>query len=155
MSEKTLEDSLYQHFPLSQAMEVNVVEVSSDKVILRAPIAPNINHIGTVFGGSAVTLAILAAWTLVHHRLNEEGLECSIVIQKNDMNYQHPIQGDFEATAKFTDPNRWSMFTKTLYRKGRARINLTSIIDNSQHAAGIFHGDFVATLISSNSSTSE
>jgi hypothetical protein len=39
---------LYEHIPLSKAMEVDVVDASVDKVVLRAPLAPNINHRATV-----------------------------------------------------------------------------------------------------------
>ena len=47
--------------PLSQAMQVTVVEASFQQVVLTAPLAPNINHRETVFGGSASAVAILAA----------------------------------------------------------------------------------------------
>jgi thioesterase domain-containing protein len=69
---------LYEHIPLSKAMEVDVVDASVDKVVLRAPLAPNINHRATVFGGSASALAILAAWTLLYVRLQQESLHCIV-----------------------------------------------------------------------------
>jgi thioesterase domain-containing protein len=55
-----LERYLHQHIPLSEAMQVSVVEVHPEHVVLSAPLAPNINHRETVFGGSASAVAILA-----------------------------------------------------------------------------------------------
>ncbi|SFK43726.1 thioesterase domain-containing protein, putative [Methylophaga sulfidovorans] len=61
MTPEQLQQYLYQHIPLSAAMQVSVDHVSDEKVILRAPLTPNINYHETVFGGSASTLAILSA----------------------------------------------------------------------------------------------
>ena len=47
--------------------------VAPDTVVIEAPLAPNINHRKTVFGGSASALGILAAWSLVHLRLAGTG----------------------------------------------------------------------------------
>ena len=52
-----LEAYLHEHIPLSKAMGVSVVSVEEGIVILRAPLAPNINHRETVFGG--VTEALI------------------------------------------------------------------------------------------------
>lgn len=65
-----LEKYLHGHIPLSKAMEVAVVQVQPEGVILSAPLAPNINHRDTVFGGSASAVAILAAWSLLQHSLD-------------------------------------------------------------------------------------
>ena len=69
-----LERYLHEHIPLSKAMQVSVVSVDTDGVTLRAPLAPNINHQDTVFGGSASAVAILAGWSLLHTRLAAAGL---------------------------------------------------------------------------------
>ena len=68
-------------------MEVTVVEASPHQVVLSAPLAPNINHRDTVFGGSASAVAILAAWSMLHLRLSAEGLGSRLVIQRNTMDY--------------------------------------------------------------------
>jgi thioesterase domain-containing protein len=62
MDARELEDYLHVHIPLSAAMQVAVVAVDASGVTLAAPLAPNINHRDTVFGGSASAVAILAAW---------------------------------------------------------------------------------------------
>ncbi|MDL2338661.1 MAG: YiiD C-terminal domain-containing protein, partial [Pseudomonadota bacterium] len=55
-------------------MQVSVVEVSAEQVVLAAPLAPNINHQDTVFGGSASAVAILAAWSMLHTKLTAAGM---------------------------------------------------------------------------------
>jgi thioesterase domain-containing protein len=61
-----LEEYLHGHIPLSRAMQVSVRELTDELVVLGAPLAPNMNHRSTVFGGSASALAILAAWSLLY-----------------------------------------------------------------------------------------
>ena len=53
MTPSELQTYLHQHIPLSQAMQVTVMEASLQQVVLTAPLVPNINHRETVFGGSA------------------------------------------------------------------------------------------------------
>lgn len=138
-----LEHYLHAHIPLSGAMEVSVVSVQRDAVVLRAPLAPNINHRETVFGGSASALAILAAWSLLHTRLRDEGLASRLVIQRNTMEYLQPIAGEFTATSSL-DPGAWPPFTRMLARKGRARIAVSSVLEHAGQVAGRLTGEFVA-----------
>lgn len=88
--------------------------MQSDLVILTAPLKPNINHRSTVFGGSASALAILSAWTLVNFRLRSENISTRLVIQKNTMNYEKPIDSDFEAISNLSDRQTWARFIEIL-----------------------------------------
>ncbi len=143
-SVQDLEQYLHDHIPISRAMEAAVVELSADHVTLAAPLAPNLNHRGTVFGGSASSLAILSAWALVHTRLRAEGLSCRLVIQRNSMAYLKPIDGTFTATSELAAPEAWPAFLRMLRRKGRARIAVASVLTFGGQPAGRFEGDFVA-----------
>ena len=144
MSAKDVEQYLHEHIPLSKAMAVSVALVEPDEVILRAPLAPNINHRETVFGGSASALAILAAWSLLHARLRSEGLASRLVIQRNTMEYEHPILGDFTARASLERPEHWQQFTRMLARKGKARITVCSVLEHAGQVVGRLTGEFVA-----------
>ena len=79
-----LEQYLHRQIPLSAAMRVTVRGATLESVILAAPLEPNLNHKSTAFGGSLSALGILAAWSLVHLRLLEEGVKCEIVIQSKN-----------------------------------------------------------------------
>ena len=90
-----LQQYLHEHIPLSRAMQVTVLAASVEEVLLAAPLAPNINHRETVFGGSASAVCILAAWSLVQVRLRAAGMPGRLVIQRNLMEYLLPVSGNF------------------------------------------------------------
>lgn len=154
MSPMELEHYLHGHIPLSTAMQVSVEAVTPDSVLLSAPLAPNINHRATVFGGSASAVAILAALSLLHTRLNREGLVSRLVIQRNTMHYELPIDGDFTARAFLEQPADWATFTRMLARKGRARIAVSAVLEFGGQVAGRFSGEFVALGIPARDSVS-
>ena len=125
-------------------MQVRVLEATPDATVLAAPLAPNINHRETVFGGSVAALATLAAWTLLHARLAAAGLPSRLVIQRNTMDYDAPIPTDFTARATLKDPVHWSRFITMLERKGRARLTVAATLHCGGETVGRFEGDFVA-----------
>jgi thioesterase domain-containing protein len=146
MEKAALQRYLHDHIPLSAAMCVSVTHLTPEEVMLTAPLQPNINHRDTVFGGSASALAILAAWSLVHTRLEIAGIHSRLVIQRNTMDYSAPILGQFSASARLSEPDKWAGFLKMLERKGRSRIAVTSRLLFEESIAGTFEGDFVAFL---------
>lgn len=139
-----LEQYIQQHIPLSKAMAITVISADSDTVVLQAPLAPNINHRETVFGGSASALAILASWALLRVRLESEGISDSLVIQRNSMEYRRPISGAFTARSALTYPERWAQFTQTIASKGKARVSVSAVLEYAGETAASFTGDFVA-----------
>jgi thioesterase domain-containing protein len=144
MSPKELENYLHVHIPLSKAMEVSVLEVRPQSVTLSVPLAPNINHRDTVFGGSASAVAILAAWSLLHTRLAGERIASRLVIQRNTMSYALPIDGTFTAVAIAPSEEDWAQFLRTLRRKGKARITVASELHFAGQVAGRLEGEFAA-----------
>lgn len=163
MTPSELERYLHRHIPLTKAMQLRVVQVHPDRVVLAAPLAPNINHRETVFGGSIAAVATLAAWSLVHVRLRGLGLESRLVIHRNTMEYRRPITGEFTARADIRDEAAWKRFVETFRRRGKARIRVQAQVAQltvgANHAgeaeteAGMFIGDFVALGIKSEQNT--
>jgi thioesterase domain-containing protein len=139
-----LEQFLHEHIPLSRAMHVAVVASDANGVTLQAPLAPNINHRDTVFGGSASALAILAAWSLLQVRMMAAGLSPRLVIQRNTMDYEQPIPGTFVARSALAEPGHWTQFTHMYERKGKARIAVNAVLSFEGEVAGHFNGEFVA-----------
>ncbi len=135
---------LYQYIPLSAAMGVQVRAARLEHVKLAAPLAPNVNHTETVFGGSAAALATLCAWTLLHLRLEDARLDARLVIQRSRMEYEKPIPGDFEALCDFGDEPVWERFRTTLARRGRARLTLAARLVHQSNRVASFEGEFVA-----------
>jgi len=139
-----VEQYLHKHIPLTVAMGVRVKMATPARVELAAPLAPNINHHDTVFGGSASALATLSAWTLVHVGLRHANVQATTVIQRNVMSYEEPIHGDFSAVCTLTDDTAWQRFLRILERRGRGRITMNAHLLFEGRQVASFEGDFVA-----------
>jgi thioesterase domain-containing protein len=144
MDARQLQDYLHAHIPLSAAMQVSVRAVEADGVTLAAPLAPNINHRETVFGGSASAVAILSAWSLLHTRMRAEGVQARLVIQSNQMDYDKPILGEFTARSSLAEPDQWPRFMRMLARMGRARLRVNAVLESDGAVVGRLAGEFVA-----------
>ena len=148
MNESELQQYLYDHIPQSAAMQVSVESIGRDCTVLSAPLEPNINHRDSVFGGSASSIAILAAWAHLHTRMRAAGLAPTLVIQRNTMSYDHPILGVFKAVASLDEQADWDRFLSMLQRRGRARIRVVTRLEYAGQIAGCMEGDFVAVISS-------
>lgn len=144
MQAAALEDYLHRHIPLSKAMGIRVASAGPDAVILHAPLAPNINHRETVFGGSAAAAAMLAAWSLIHTRLKDAGIDARVVIRRHAMTFDAPMADAFTVRAFLSRPADWDGFVKQFARKGIARVAVTAVLDCGGGDAASFDGEFVA-----------
>ncbi len=144
MTPAELEHYLHTHIPLSKSMGVSAVAVLPGSVILRAPLAPNINQHQTVFGGSASAVAILAAWSLMHTRLHTEGIANRLVIRRNVMEYEYPTAEDFIATSSLEAPDQWPRFVQSLIHTGKARMAVLTVLECAGHVTGRLRAEIVA-----------
>lgn len=140
---KLLESYLHERIPLSRAMAVTVREATAERAQLYAPLAPNINHRDTVFGGSASAVAILAAWSLVRVRMLDEGLAGRIVIRRNTMSYEQPITDGFTATSTPPDPGEWARLRSALARGRPGRVRVAVQLECRGARVGELDGEFV------------
>ncbi|MCP4171556.1 MAG: hypothetical protein GY758_12370 [Fuerstiella sp.] len=69
MTSESLEADIHRQIPITAAIGVQILEATADRVEISAPLAPNINHRETVFGGNAAAVATLAAWMPVLVRM--------------------------------------------------------------------------------------
>ena len=137
---------LHAHIPITRHLGVRVTALDDTSVRMTAPLAPNLNHRETAFGGSIASLGILAGWTLAHSRMTNGGLVGRLVIQKSDVEYHLPIDGDFEVVCSGSADTDWDRFFRMLDRKGRGRIRLTSHIEYDNRTAATLHGTYVAMV---------
>jgi thioesterase domain-containing protein len=142
-----VERYLHDHIPISSAMGVRVVSCDSAGVRLGAPLAANINHRATVFGGSASAVAILAAWTYLHVSLRGSGLATRLVIQRNTIDYLAPITADFEAECPAVAAEELARLVKMLRRHGKARITLSAQLTCAGTKVAAFSGEYVAVRL--------
>lgn len=142
--EQEIERYLHRHIPISVAMGVRVRVATPKRVELTAPLAPNINHHETLFGGSGAAIATLSAWTLVNVRLRHANVGARLVIQRNAMSYDEPIHGDFCAICEQPDTVSWQRFLAMIERRGRGRITMQARLVYEDRPVASFEGDFVA-----------
>lgn len=139
-----VETYLREHIPLSGPMGVRVLETGPERVRIEAPLEPNLNHSATAFGGSVAALALLAGWTLVQAGLERDGLDALTVIHQTSIRYDAPIESVFTAVCEAPEPEAWARFTRTLRRRGRARIHVRVRVEAGGRVAATLQGAYVA-----------
>lgn len=138
-----LEALLHREIPLTRAIGVTVAGFDTAGLALRAPLAPNLNHKHTAFGGSLATVATLAGWGMLQLLLHDRA-PVTVVIQESTAQYLHPVTADFEARCALPPADLLDRFRHTLDRRGVARIGLDVTIPSDDAVAVRFHGQFVA-----------
>ncbi len=138
----SLEHTLHNEIPISQAMGVRVAGYDGVSLKLAAPLDPNINHKCTAFGGSLFSLAVLCGWGMVHLKLAEAGLHKHIVIQESTIRYLLPVDQDLHAECRIDDA-ALQQFMRTLTKHGRARLALDVVITHQGQPAVEFSGRYV------------
>lgn len=116
---------LHAHIPLTAAMQLRVLEVAADVLRIAAPLDPNRNHHGTVFGGSLATLGIVAGWALVDRWLAAAGVPARLVVQRQEADFLAPATGEVHAEARWADADP-AAFLAQLQQRGRARVEVVT-----------------------------
>lgn len=137
-----LERTLHDEIPLTRAMDLRVASYDHNCLRLSAPLAANINHKSTAFGGSLYSLAVLCGWGMVHLKLAEAGLHKHIVIQDANIRYLLPVEGEMQADCCL-DEVALQNFMHALKKHGRARLELKVAIQHNGQNAVEFSGRYV------------
>lgn len=141
-----LQHVLHHDIPLTAHMQLQVLDWQEQAVRLRLPLAANVNHKNTLFGGSLYSGAVLAGWSWLYLSLRDAGIEGGhIVIQEGQITYPLPVHGDGIAHCEAPDAALWARFLTTYRRRGRARITLQTRITgvDSDETAVQFSGQYV------------
>jgi thioesterase domain-containing protein len=117
-----VERYLAEHIPLSRALGARVQRYDAGELRVSAPLAPNLNHRETAFGGSLSALAILAGWARVTFDLRAEGVRAHVVVQRAAVDFDAPVASAFEVRIAASEGAAWATFRRTLARRGKARI---------------------------------
>jgi len=124
MNRQDFQHRIREAIPLAASMQLEAVEVSPEKVILKAPFGPNRNNHGTVFGGSIATLMLLTGWALLQPRMEEEVQGSLAVIARSDVSYRVPVEGDVYARTHPLNTPDLARFMAELREKGKAVIKV-------------------------------
>lgn len=143
MTPQELQNFLHLQIPMARALDVSVVEANDLKAVVRSPLEPNRNHLGTAFGGSLGALLILSGYTWLYHAMETRGHHVHVLLRKCETDYRAPVDTELIATAH--KPADFQKFLKTFEAKGRARVTIHSeISDHTGDAVCFFEGIFVA-----------
>jgi thioesterase domain-containing protein len=129
--------------PVTQHLGIEVASYRSGMISLRAPLAANVNHKGTAFGGSLNAIATLACWSSLWLALRESGTAGEIVIQDSSIRYLRPVAHDFSARSGPIDPDGLEKLIAAVEKRGRGRIALSSEVLDPDGVAVRFAGRYV------------
>ena len=141
-----LQSVLHGDIPLTREMGLEVIDWQHHTLRLQLPLAANVNHKSTMFGGSLYCAAVLVGWGWLHMRLRELGIDDGhIVIQEGQISYPLPVTGDAVAICAAPDDKVWNKFLAMYQRYGRARLTLHTRVVNAGSAedAVRFTGQYV------------
>ncbi len=144
MSGQELQSFLYDQIPLARALGVSVKSANDEAAEVLSPLKPNLNHLGTAFGGSLGAVLILAGYTWLYQAMKSRGFNCHVLLRRSETDYRHPVDSDFSAKAIGPSPEDLKRFLQTYEKKGLARISLVAEIKNAGEPACLFKGEFVA-----------
>ena len=137
-----IQELLHSKIPITRAIGVRVEHYDGQRLILSAPLEPNVNHLGTAFGGSLNALAVLSGYGLLWLELQDT--QCHIVIRESSISYERPVCGEIRAVCVRPEAEALAEFKKKFHQKGKARIALAATIEDQGIIAVRFQGIFVA-----------
>lgn len=141
-----LQEYLDHSIPLLEHMQVKVERLDEAALEIRAPLFPNRNHIGTAFGGSLNSLAVLSGWGVIWLLLHHAGIDAAIVIHEGHMNFHKPAKEDFVARCLLPTDAQLRTFMDTLRKRGRSRISLDAEVVSDGVPVATFKGGFAAMI---------
>jgi thioesterase domain-containing protein len=141
-----LQDRIDRDILLARPMGVIVETADETAVILRAPLAPNANHMGTAFGGSLYSLAVLTGWAWITRFLASRQLNAYAVIQESSMRFLAPVKAEMRACIQIPGKADVDKFQRMLARAERGRIRLHVTMHQGPTLAVVFDGLFAAAM---------
>lgn len=133
----------HAHIPVAEAMRIELTGYRDGELTVRAPLAANINHHGTGFGGSQYALAAVAGWALLKLTLEQAGLNGDAVIHSARVTYERPVHADLRLVARLAQRER---VLSACRKHGRASAGITAELYDGSEPAMRFTGKFLVTV---------
>jgi thioesterase domain-containing protein len=140
-----LERTWHREIPISAAMKIEVVKFANDQLVVRAPLAPNVNVHGTAFAGSLYAIAALCGWGMTWLQLKSRHIDGNIVIADGHIHYAAPVQQEIVATCRFGALDLETAMAR-LTSTGKTRFKLDCVINAHGDEAAHFTGDYAVRL---------
>ncbi len=139
-----LEAAYHDLIPLSGHMGIRVKSFADDRLVLTAPLAPNVNHQGSAFGGSLFSIAALSGWGLIQLTIAKLDRPSNTVIANTDVSFKRPIYDEIECVCEL--PDSWEATEQALLDSGRASLILKPQIETKGEVAMAISGRYVISL---------
>ena len=141
-----LENLISEKIPVTRHLHFHIHVDDYGLPVLEVPLQPNVNHLGTAFGGSLSMLCTIEGWCCMYLLLENFSLKADILIQKSKILFHSPVENDFNVTCKLTDQSRLHTFVQTFRRFGKSRIPITCYVqeNNQSLVAAEFQGVYAA-----------
>ena len=137
-------DYLNQYVPLFRAMCAWLERCDDSGVLMRAPLAPNINDKGIAFGGSMAALAALSGWALTWSLLREHGERPEILIGECNLKFLRPVSGEIVIECARPDAAVSTAFLTQYRARDKARWTVTALAQEDGLTAMTFTGQYAA-----------
>lgn len=126
-----LTESLHAQLPMTAFLRIALVELSRQRVVLAAPLAPSRNHRGTAFGPGVFTAAGLAPWIGLVRQAWEARLAVQILLRRCELALHRPISSEYRARCEALP----ALDLEALRRGARVRVSASAQVGFDDGAA--------------------
>lgn len=138
-----IEHLWHGQLPLAAAMDARITRLDGRILVATAPLAANINHMGTAFGGSLQTLGTLAGWAATLITAGDD-MRCHIIVRNAHARFHRPVTSDLVAECALPDEAATADFQRRLARRGRALLRVEVQLPADDGLGVEFRGEFAA-----------
>lgn len=118
---------MHQSIPITRSMDINVLPWKGS-IQLTMPVEPNVNHQGTIFGGSQGALCAATGFLWVTILLRDHQIDAEVVITRSEVSFLAPLAGT--GTCRIEEPSRdeQQRFLQAVEKKGKGKLELAGTI---------------------------
>jgi thioesterase domain-containing protein len=140
-----LQQAYYTLIPISEHMGLRAEAYDGQCLRVSAPLANNVNHQQSAFGGSLFSVVALAGWGILQLKITEMDVDCNTVIAGGEVSYQLPVFSELVCECRL--PLDYPTFATRLIETGKASILLDTAILVDNKPAMTFSGKYVVRQI--------
>lgn len=136
-----------EHIPLTRHLDFQLESFADEQLILRAPLAANVNDKGTMFAGSQAALMALAGWCMTTLQAERMRPRMDVLAMQNSLHYQRPVTGDITIVVTATEEDL-QRFRERLGSAQRAVLPIQAQGLNADGSlASSYQADYLARLL--------
>jgi thioesterase domain-containing protein len=145
MTALEIENLLKSQIPISNHLGLHHFELGTQDLTFDLSLMPNVNHKGTLFGGSLYSASALACYGLFLSGLRQHNFSTNnIVISEGQMRYLAPVDRDAKLRAFWNSTTEQGQFFEGLSAKKKARVLMRAQGLVEEKICAEFSGLFVA-----------